>query len=169
MDAHVFRDPRVQVKRCEDGWKIYCRSGPVVSHSRELWKDYEDQPQVDASFPGLQFGGDFQCYQVTVQHATKPDFPKKGTTSGAVSFKLGWAYEDACFHPGRWDERSWSISGTGNVCCDAAYQRPWFFADDRSSSILQLVHFLVDDFGAQNHSSSPKPWVFDRNGCEPKP
>jgi len=89
---------------------------------------------VDASFPGIQLqGSDFWSYRITVEEATQPaQYTRKDAVAGAVSFKLGWAFEGASFRPGKWDKDSWSISGTGSVCCDQAYQRPWFFANHRS-------------------------------------
>ena len=59
-------------------------------------------------------------------------------TLGEVSLKLGWAYEGASFHPGKWDQESWSISGMGSVCCDEGYQKPWFYSKDRALAELGL-------------------------------
>ena len=54
---------------------------------------------------------------MTVEKAANPtDFIPKSAISGAVSFKVGWAFDGACYHPGQWDQSSWSISGTGNIC-----------------------------------------------------
>ena len=54
-----------------------------------------------------------------------------------VSLKLGWAYEGASFHPGKWDQESWSISGMGSVCCEG-YQKPWFYPKNRALACMKL-------------------------------
>ena len=49
--------------------------------------------------------------------------------------------------PGRWDQSSWSISGTGNVCSDGGYQHnlgSWiasfeFAAADEATAVLSKV------------------------------
>ena len=74
--------------------------------------------------------GPCQFYRITILEAkSEPKF----MPTGAVSFKVGWAWaalevasddskenEQANFHPGKWDNISWSISGSGNVCQDGS-------------------------------------------------
>eukprot|EP00435_Cladocopium_sp_Y103_P042516 s1293_g11.t1 len=115
----------------------------------QTWKSTERSvtklsEEVDASYPGLQIpqqeGQEIRCYSVKVIKATTPgQYARKSTVKNAVprqrhvmkcqkspklevSLKLGWAYDGANFHPGKWDHKSWSISGMGSVCCDEGYQ-----------------------------------------------
>lgn len=142
-------DPCVRFEHIGGHMSVWCDDGPVVEESRELWSKFEDQPKVDASYPGLQIPQpeehQIRSYRLKVIKATRPEqYARKSTVKHAVSLKLGWAYEGASFHPGKWDQESWSISGMGSVCCDEGYQKPWFYPKNRKYPIGFSVESSIE-------------------------
>ena len=43
------------------------------------------------------------------------NYTPKTAIAEAVSFKVGWSFQGANYHPGQCDSKSWSISGTGKT------------------------------------------------------
>ena len=58
-----------------------------------------------------------------------------------VSLKLGWAYEGASFHPGKWDQESWSISVHGQCLLRRGLSKTLVLSEESSLGLHEIRPF----------------------------